>query len=118
MNARILVVAVVTALAVSGCGGDSAASRVAKDFYVAVSEGDSTTACSLLAPQRGRNWSSRPARAVRKRCPPSWYGDGAIATRGGDTAFLARFADGWRVTAAGCTHIADDKPYECTVKGA
>jgi len=46
------------------------------------------------------------------------YGDGAIATRGGDTAFLARFADGWRVTAAGCTHIADDKPYECTVKGA
>ena len=33
-----------------------------------------------------------------------------------DTLFLARFDQGWRVTAAGCTPHGD-LPYDCTVKG-
>ena len=130
MNARIFVV-VATALAVSGCGGpDSAASRIATDFYEAVSDGDSRTACSLLAPQTRNELEQSTGQSCAEALPSELaevadgsittaaYGDGAIATRGGDTVFLVRFANGWRVTAAGCTRVADDKPYDCTVKGA
>lgn len=130
MNARIFVV-VATAFVASGCGGpNSAASGVAKDFYAAVSEGDSTTACSLLAPQTRKELEQSTGQSCAEALPSELgavvdggirtaaYGDGAIATRGGDTVFLVRFANGWRVTAAGCTHVADDKPYDCTVKGA
>src|SRR5699024_1334103 len=34
--------------------------------------------------------------------------------------FLARFDDGWRITAVGCSRHSDDlsAPYDCLVKGA
>lgn len=34
-----------------------------------------------------------------------------------DVLFLARFADGWKVTAAGCVAQPDDTPYECELGG-
>ena len=36
-----------------------------------------------------------------------------------DTVFLARFDDGWRVTAAGCERVSSDDavPYDCVVDG-
>ena len=35
----------------------------------------------------------------------------------GDVMFLARFDDGWKVTAAGCKPQPDDAPYECELGG-
>ncbi|KGN41498.1 hypothetical protein, partial [Knoellia aerolata] len=45
------------------------------------------------------------------------YGRDAIVRWGGETVFLARFDDGWRVTAAGCRPRGDDLPYDCSVEG-
>jgi len=44
------------------------------------------------------------------------FGKQAMVALAGDTIFLARFPDGWRVTAAGCVP-RDDRPYDCSVKG-
>jgi hypothetical protein len=46
------------------------------------------------------------------------FGHDAIVRFSGDTVFLARFPEGWRVTAAGCQPgPSDQKPYDCTVSG-
>lgn len=44
------------------------------------------------------------------------FGTQAIASFGGDTMFLARFPDGWKVTAAGCTP-RPARPYDCVISG-
>jgi hypothetical protein len=47
-------------------------------------------------------------------------GQSAYVQVGGDVVFLARFADGWRVTAAGCEPPPDGDPalpHECAVEG-
>ena len=46
------------------------------------------------------------------------YGKDAVVRLATDTIFLARFPDGWRVRAAGCTRHQDGRPYDCTIKGA
>ncbi|UYQ65090.1 hypothetical protein [Streptomyces peucetius] len=40
----------------------------------------------------------------------------ARAVLTGDTLFLSRFPDGWKVMAAGCTP-QQDRPYQCEIKG-
>jgi hypothetical protein len=44
------------------------------------------------------------------------YGKDAIVRLDRDVMFLARFGDGWRVTAAGCKP-RPDRPFDCTIKG-
>ena len=44
------------------------------------------------------------------------WGDTAQVHLAGDTVFLLRFPDGWRVSAAGCTPRGD-APYRCEVRG-
>ncbi len=45
------------------------------------------------------------------------YGHDARVVLGKDVVFLARFPQGWRVTAAGCTSRAKDDPYDCVLAG-
>jgi hypothetical protein len=45
------------------------------------------------------------------------YGLQAEVILSGDTVFLSRFEDGWRVIAAGCTP-QEGKPFDCLVKGS
>ena len=47
-------------------------------------------------------------------------GHSAQVRYSGDTVFLARFDDGWRVTAAGCRRVSTDPavPYDCAVDGS
>lgn len=47
---------------------------------------------------------------------PEVFGTAAQVRSDGETLFLGRFDDGWRVTAAGCA-AAGDRPYECAVQG-
>ncbi len=46
----------------------------------------------------------------------SVWGDNAQARLAGGALFLAEFDTGWRVTAAGCTFVSDDRPYDCAVR--
>lgn len=118
-------------LCVSGCAGQGNAENTnaavaATTFLRAVGD-DSRAACALLAPQTlqdleeasGPCPQSLPAQVPgAEAASPSVqvYGKDAIVTVGQDTVFLARFATGWRVTAAGCTRHPD-LPYDCKVKG-
>lgn len=45
------------------------------------------------------------------------YGRDAMVRWGGQSLFLARFDEGWRVTAAGCEPTGEDLPYDCEVEG-
>ena len=72
-------------------------------------EGDDTGSCPRLLPEQGLPESSA-ARGVEV------FGKDAIVRLDRDTLFLARFEEGWRVTAAGCT-ANGDRPYDCVVKG-
>jgi hypothetical protein len=120
-------------LAPAGCAGqgsaeDAPAADTAERFARAVTT-DTATACALLAPQtrvelegeHGPCIQSLPqsdvpddAGTVRE---VKVYGKDAVAYLERDTVFLARFDDGWRVTAAGCTPNGD-RPYDCDVRGA
>ncbi|HEY7721006.1 MAG TPA: hypothetical protein VIB11_04150 [Pedococcus sp.] len=72
-------------------------------------EGAEPGSCSRLLPAQGLPESSA-ARDVEV------FGKDAIVRLDRDTLFLARFADGWRVTAAGCT-ANGGRPYDCVVAG-
>ena len=116
--------------ALAACGGseDAAVTNVAEEFYSAVAEGDGAAACALLTP----GTRSELEQSSGKECPaaileeaPSTPGDGGVAEVfntmaqvrwDGDTAFLARMPDGWRVLAVACEPRAVG-PYDCKVKG-
>lgn len=46
------------------------------------------------------------------------FGHDARVLLGSDTVFLARYQEGWKVTAAGCKPgSSDDEPYDCELGG-
>jgi ketosteroid isomerase-like protein len=106
------------------------AGGAAEDFYAALAAGDGAAACGLVAPatvaELEASTGAPCARALLEQLPRARegkvdvraYGEEARARVGGDTAFLALFAEGWRVVAAGCRTRDDGRPYDCAVKGA
>jgi len=129
---RITVAAAVT-LMVSACstlGPDhSAAAEVATQFHQAISAGDGSTACSVLAPetmQELEQTGGAPCdQAVLGQDLPDAqtvqvsqaFGHGAQVLMDADVVFLALFDGQWKITAAGC-HSRGDRPYDCDVKGS
>jgi hypothetical protein len=117
-------------LAATGCANadDQVVARVAADFYAAVSSGDGTAACALLAPKTTSELEQSAgtpcAKAVLEEDIPraggarsaKVFGTMAQVDLGSDTAFLARFRDGWKVMAVGCTPVPR-LPYDCAVSG-
>lgn len=118
-------------MALSACGGstaDSDAADVAAEFHGALVERDGSGACALLAPSTRselKQSSGQPcAKAiVAERLPTPTQPestavfDTAATVRYSDEAvFLARFDDGWKVVAAGCTPRPPD-PYDCVISG-
>lgn len=109
----------------AGCaaGERSAVERVAAAF---ASAGDPSQACALLAPatrqavetQQGRPCASAlaglPGGGVVRRVEV--WGGSAQVRLDGDTLFLTRTQEGWRVTAAGC-RARGEAPYDCRVAG-
>jgi hypothetical protein len=120
----------VVLLASAGCGSDisTAVSSVAERFYAAVASGNGTAACALLAPPTAHEvlqaGQAPCGTAILKEDIPAAgqvvdekrFGDQAQVRLRGDTAFLAQFADGWKVVAAACTSRGE-LPYDCKVKG-
>ncbi|MFD7444859.1 hypothetical protein [Streptomyces sp. NPDC059909] len=118
---------------ISGCGGATArngeAAALAEEFERALHGGDTTAACTLLAPETHSELEESQrmkcsAALAREQLPEGGpvqhvdvYGRQALVVLRGDTLFLSRFGDGWRVVAAGC-EAEPGKPYQCTIKGA
>ena len=123
------------AAVLAGCSvsaEETSAEEVATRFVATLSTPEA--ACALLAPGTraelmDRNGSSCAAALADENLPRdstavtavSVAGHSAQVVLGGtEVVFLARFDDGWRVTAAGCSRSSDDvsAPYDCSVKGA
>jgi hypothetical protein len=122
--------AAAVAVLVTGCsatvGPGDPARGAAEAFYAAVGQGDGAAACALLAPEAVATLEQSaqepcatalpgeqlPAAQVRR---VQVFGQSAFVELDGDTAFLGRFPDGWRVTAAGCRE-RPARPYDCQVE--
>lgn len=122
------------ALALGGCAGrgsveGGAAGDAATAFLAAVSAAPEG-ACDLLAPatlEELRSDGEACADALAGVDPQDGqdgteptvevYGRDAMVRWGSSTLFLARFDDGWLVTAAGCEPRGADLPYDCSVEG-
>lgn len=125
-------VAAVIGVALGGCGTDverSEASRVA-DAFVAAEAGAPQAACDRLAPRAVEDVEDDGEQCATvladlglptagARADTTVAGHSAQVRYAGDTVFLALFADGWRVTAAGCDRTSTDPavPYECSIDG-
>jgi len=91
---------------------------------------DPQAACALLAPETAKALRDEGdgdcAKGLAKAAPPpasdvettDVAGSSAQVKLSGQVVFLARFADGWKVTAAGCTRTSTDSavPYDCDVE--
>lgn len=119
----------VAVLATTGCGAvdDSVAARV-DHFHAALAANDAAGACADLA-EETRTALERQEGApceeaiTRQRLPHSSaagdvvvYGSMAQVRMDGETVFLSRFDDGWRVIAAGCAPTTGDRPHECALE--
>jgi hypothetical protein len=122
---RILLI--LLALALAGCAVDTASpARAAERFHAALAAHQEDAACGMLAPKTAdklpdpgqscadalRELKLGPGGAVAS---VSVWGEEAQVRLTGDTLFLHRFGDGWRVQAAGCEPVRD-LPYECEVE--
>lgn len=117
-------------LAASACGSaqDQPVGQTAGQFYSAVADGDGRVACHLLAPDtlvELEQSAQKPCAealveedlpAVRDRGRVRAFGTMAQVRYDGETVFLTRFADGWKIMAAGCTPTAPER-YDCQVQG-
>jgi hypothetical protein len=114
----------------AGCTGPGA--DQAGQAAVRFAEQASTSpeqACDLLSDQTRkdleRNEQAACGEALGKVDLPSpsaqrsvdVYEQHARVALAGDVMFLARFDDGWKVTAAGCKPQPDDEPYDCELGG-
>lgn len=100
------------------------------DAFTAAAPTDPSAACGRLAPLTVEDLvadgeacpvalADAGLVAPGRRLLVTVAGQSAQVRYAADTVFLARFADGWRVTAAGCRHRSADPavPYDCRVEG-
>ncbi|MEV0380290.1 hypothetical protein [Nonomuraea sp. NPDC050643] len=124
---RMPLIVLALALCAAACAVDTASpARAAEHFSAALITHQEDTACRMLArrtaeklPDSGqscadalRELALAPGGAVTA---VSVWGDEAQVRLSGDTLFLHRFTDGWRIRAAGCEPNGD-LPYVCEVE--
>jgi hypothetical protein len=127
---RIIVAAAFGAMLLTACtpAGEPDARAAAERFQSAIAGRDLATACGMLSDRARRQLEGTTAstcvRALSRLklsgkavSSVSVWGDNAQARLADGALFLAEFGTGWRVTAAGCTFVGDDLPYECDVEG-
>lgn len=131
-GSRVLVATISVTAIVSGCvpqqgnseAGDAAAVVMSFRSH-AVS--DAEAACALLAPGTATELEQSSGSCARGVTAANLsdggrvrdvevYGLDAMVRLDHDTVFVARFDDGWRVTAAGCEPQGDG-PYDCDIRG-
>ena len=131
-GSRVLGATVIVTAIVSGCVPQQGSSEAGEATSVVVrfrshAVSDAEAACALLAPgtvtelEQATGSCARGVTAAHlsdggRVRDVEVYGLDAIVRLDDDTVFVARFDDGWRVTAAGCTPRGDG-PYECDIRG-
>jgi hypothetical protein len=123
---RVLAVGTLGTAGIScSTAGEPAVTTVAGQFANAVARHDGEAACRMLTDDARRSTETfgRSCAAQLATLPDPGavqrvevWSDAAQARLGGDTVFLLRFPDGWRVSAAGCTP-REEAPYDCEVQG-
>jgi len=125
-----ILVTTVAVFVVAGCAQphDDDVEAGAHRFYDAYTAKEGGTTCDQLAPETRTELeqsSGKPCNeAVIEEDVPTVsnlidvqvYGTQAEVKWNGDTTFLARFPDGWKVMAAACTPQRSG-PYDCTISG-
>jgi hypothetical protein len=113
----------------TGCGvsADRDRARAVTDrFLGAVARGDGAVACDLVTddlraavekqgpcPVEIRRHGLRGTRASTVKV---YVLSGQARTNGGQTAFLDKVREGWRLAAVGCRPTAPDEPYDCALE--
>ena len=130
MRASVPLVLVLLALAASGCGADDDTVRAtATRFVEAVAAGDGATACAQLTPDTRAALEKESGHRCREAAadlsdalePGSvtsvevYVGNAIAELSSGEAAFLEEGAEGWRVSAAGCTP-RNQEPYDCRLE--
>jgi hypothetical protein len=112
----------------SGCANsteEANARRATTAFFAAVSAHQDDRACADLAPQAAQGLATSDSSCAKQigklklaggtiRAVRVW-GQRAQVLLSGDTVFLTRVRQGWKVTAAGCRRHANG-PYDCDVE--
>jgi hypothetical protein len=120
----------VLASTVAGCGHLGSAENADASQAALTFDSDLRTpaeACRLLAPgtlaELDSSFGPCDHSLAKQHLPEGGrvvgvdvYGKDAMVRLDNDVIFLARFDNGWRVTAAGCAPRSG-RPYDCTVKG-
>lgn len=129
----LAVVCTAALVSAGGCAGrgsvESDAVRSAASGFVLSAASAPAEACAMLAPAtleelegEGEECTDLVTEATRSAPDADAldirvYGRDAVARSGDEAIFLARFDDGWRVTAAGCTPRGQDLPHDCAIEG-
>ncbi|MFC7616285.1 hypothetical protein ACFQV2_25250 [Actinokineospora soli] len=110
--------AALTGLAGCASAGAADATRAAREFVDAVAAQRVDAACALVAPRAAPDCASGVSELadLGQVGSAEVWGDEARAETPTSVLFLHQFADGWRVTGAGCTGDGQS-PYECVVGG-
>lgn len=121
---------VISALALGACAGPGAdeAGATASAFAQQVSSAPAQ-ACALLSEEVRKDLEEQEQAPCAEALPAlelpeasdretvDVYEQHARVVLTDDVLFLARFSDGWKVTAAGCEPQPDDAPYDCEIGG-
>jgi hypothetical protein len=108
--------------------GESDARETAEQFQTAIAGRDVTAACGMLSDSARSQLESSTGSSCDQALSRldladaavtsvNVWGDKAQARLADGAVFLAEFRTGWRVTAAGCTFVTEDLPYDCDVEG-
>ncbi|WP_067438888.1 hypothetical protein [Nocardioides jensenii] len=130
MRRCFVALAVLLPITLTGCGSgqEDAVRNAASAFQDAVHDQRWDRACAMLAPETRSELedsaqtpcaSAIPEEHVATPADPDdveIFGTTAQLRYDGETLFLTRFGDGWRVLAAGCTPRGP-KPYDCHLHG-
>ena len=130
----IALAAALLALGAAGCGQSDDRDRVrgvAERFYAALKAGDGAAACEQLSADTRATLESDERAACREAIASLEIEPGALTAvevyitnakvdvQGGESAYLSLTADGWRLSAAGCTPAQGDParmPLDCELE--
>jgi hypothetical protein len=129
----ILAAVALAGLVLSACGaGDRQreAVTVAERFHAALGRDDGTAACmelSAAAASSVEREEKRPCQdaVLRLELPGRaaaasarvYLISASVRLADGSATFLSEGPAGWKVSAAGCTPTAPDRPYDCELEG-
>jgi hypothetical protein len=132
MRARACIALALLAMAAAGCGADDDTVRgVADRFVTAAGSGDGETACAQLTPDARATLEEEEQRECRVAVTELKLEPGEIDSvrvyafnaivelSSGEAAFLEKGAQGWRLSAVGCTPAKGrpkDQPYDCELE--